>query len=391
LALSVHAQDDPLAALRATLTSLREHPDEHLESRGATPQLTVAKHQLREWIEASLTGFGESGDEAALARELNSALSGERFLCDYSVPGADERCPDERLLGSLKDIRIRRELQFLVVETSVGIRCGYDASAYIYEWTGERWQRRWESEQDDYAEKHYFPQMLDAVRISGSIEDHRYMVLTLGQEPWCSSNWHNVYYRLWRFGSDAQTPKLLLEESDWAYLGAHDPPIQGSLGRDDVLIEFTLGSIDPTVHSYEVVRHYSVRDDTVQRVDPIALRPRDFVEEWLGYSWAQGVPWAEPTSQAALKVWEQRIHTSSVEFMESSFHCPKTPDLWQVGINLTIANQEPKERKETPAYFLVRWRPPYRFSMVNIGNRPFPGCTEKDPEADAPRTLFPAQ
>jgi hypothetical protein len=379
-----------LAALRATLMSFREHPNEHLESRGATPELTIAKHQLRDWIEASLAKLGEHGDEAALVRDLNAALSNGNLLCDYSVPGADDRCPDERLLGFLKGIQIRRDFRFLIVQTSIGIQCGYDESAYIYEWSDERWQRRWESEQDNYAEKQYFPQMLDAVRISGVIQDKRYLVLTLGQEPWCSSNWHDIYYRLWRLGLEIGAPRLLLEESEWAYLGTHDPPIQGSLGQDDVLIEFTVPSHDPVVHSYELVRHYSVMGDNVQRVDPVALSPRDFVDEWIGYSWAQSAPWSEPPLQA-LTAWRERLRASSVEFMESSFHCLTRPDLWQVGVNLTTANQEKKERKEAPAYFLIRWRPPYRFTMLNISNHPIPGCTEKDPEADMPRTLFPAQ
>jgi hypothetical protein len=42
-------------------------------------------------------------------------------------------------------------------------------------------------------------------------------------------------------------------------------------------------------------------------------------------------------------------------------------------------------------YFLVRWRPPYRFTMVDIGDRAYPGCTTEDGEADERRSLFPPQ
>ena len=44
--------------------------------------------------------------------------------------------------------------------------------------------------------------------------------------------------------------------------------------------------------------------------------------------------------------------------------------------------------EDRKVYFLVRWRPPYRFTMVSVSDRPSPDCTEKDPEADEARSLF---
>lgn len=88
-----------------------------------------------------------------------------------------------------------------MVQTAVGIECGFDESAYTYEWDGDRWRRFWQSEQDDYGEKKYLPQRLHAVLISPT--DYRtdgdksaHLVLTLGDLPWCSSNWRDVYIRM---------------------------------------------------------------------------------------------------------------------------------------------------------------------------------------------------
>ena len=67
-------------------------------------------------------------------------------------------------------------------------------------------------------------------------------------------------------------------------------------------------------------------------------------------------------------------------------HCPRSPDLWQVGMNFSPLETSPA--KESSEYFLVRWRPPYHFTMVEISDHPKPGCTEEDKEADEPRTLF---
>jgi hypothetical protein len=50
-----------------------------------------------------------------------------------------------------------------------------------------------------------------------------------------------------------------------------------------------------------------------------------------------------------------------------------------------LENSKVKEHNE---YFLVRWRPPYHFTMVEVSGHPKPACTEEDREADEPRTLF---
>ncbi len=74
------AQENQLDALRATLMPLREHANDrmsndHGNTRGATPVLNVAKHQLRDWIEMRLAKFPEDGDTAMLAAEFHAGLA----------------------------------------------------------------------------------------------------------------------------------------------------------------------------------------------------------------------------------------------------------------------------------------------------------------------------
>jgi hypothetical protein len=102
---------------------MRKHPLEHLESRGATPELTVIKHTLRDWIESRLTALAADGDPTALGGHFLDAV---RL---YRPPLSE----------------------FVVVQTAVGINCGFDASAYACERSGDHWRRFWQSEQDDYA------------------------------------------------------------------------------------------------------------------------------------------------------------------------------------------------------------------------------------------------
>jgi hypothetical protein len=59
--------------------------------------------------------------------------------------------------------------------------------------------------------------------ISPYNRENEYLVLTLGSESWCSSNWHRVYYRVFRLGPDLQAGPLV-SGAEYAYLGSHYPP-----------------------------------------------------------------------------------------------------------------------------------------------------------------------
>jgi len=96
------------------------------------------------------------------------------------------------------------------------------------------------------------------------------------------------------------------------------------------------------------------------------------------------------SASPALEQWHRRLHSDSLggEFTDPTARC-QAPDLWQV----TFAPWSPRNNGELQheSYYLVRWEPPYRFAMVDIGDRPWPHCAQEDPEADAWRTLFGSQ
>jgi hypothetical protein len=182
----------------------------------------VAKHQLRDWVESRLPVLKVRDDEGELARELNSKLFEAGLLCDEA---SATPCPGQDELGFLSKLNLHRSAGFLIVQTAVGILCGYDESAYIYSWSEEGWRRVWQNEQDNYEEKNYKPQILSEVLISPHNRGNSYLVLTLGFESWCSSNWHDAYYRVFRLGPDQEAGPLV-EGAEWAF---HPDSIAGSL------------------------------------------------------------------------------------------------------------------------------------------------------------------
>ena len=313
--------------------------------RGATPELTTAKHQLRDWIESRLEGLKSDGDAAYFAGGINNALVAAQL---------PDSVDEQNFLGTIRAVQLRRAGGLLILTTSVGILCGEDDSDYAYQWSDGHWKRSWESEQNDYAPNKYVPQYIEGIEVRQSLKDKTRLVLTLGSESWCASNWHPVYYRLWRI--DSTGTKLLLDETHpWAWVNGGGYVV-GAVNEGDALIEFATSSIDGGVHNRQVVRHYIIEQDRARRVDPVALSPRDFVDEWLTRPWTESAAWS---NSAALQAWREKLDTITGEFESPTKHC-QTPDLWQVGFG--------------GSYFLVRWQPPYHFTMMNVSGKPWPLC-----------------
>lgn len=170
-------------------------------------------------------------------------------------------------------------------------------------------------------------------------------------------------------------PRLLLDGSEWAWVVA---PLEGSVSSDDAFVEYSVNSIDVGVHNRRVIRHYALKQGKLERVSPVALSPRDFADEWLRRPWSESSAWTVTPARATLEKWHQ-TKSASGEFTGTTLHCKSRPDLWQVGISLYQSDTR---------YFLIRWKPPFRFTMVSVSDHPSQDCTEEDPEADEPRTLF---
>ena len=377
--------DSRLVALNESLKSLHAQTDVSAVNPGAGPKLTLAKHQLRDWVESQLGPIEKEGDETKASEGINKAL--ERV----SVPPSGD---DQNLLGTLGEVDLKWESGLLIVITRVGIVCEEDESVYGYKRIGSKWERIWESEQNDY--QNYSPQHINAVHVWQSYESGKQTgpayILTLGNEWGCASFWHRVYYRIWRV--DASGSKSLVDQSGDGYLRGQSY-ILGSIvnspmnfsGPVDAIIEFTQRSVDAGVHNREGIRHFLIEGDRVRRVAPVALSPRDFVDEWMTNPWNESKVWSLSPDQS---MWHQKLHLDFVggEFLGDTMHC-QTPDLWQVGFEPHNAkrNFEP----EPDVYFLIRWTPPYRFAVAGISGKPWPRCTHADREADSWRTLFSTQ
>src|ERR1700681_3191012 len=133
------------------LVPARQHPEQAGKTRGATPAFDLAKAKLREWIGAQLADLPHEGaDVDALAVQLNGELSEATAACNQELPPRLQRSPydDTASVGLIRALGLRRiGDDFIVADTSLGIECGEDDSAYLFAWQQSEWKLVWRSEQ----------------------------------------------------------------------------------------------------------------------------------------------------------------------------------------------------------------------------------------------------
>jgi hypothetical protein len=349
----------PLVNVRNTLRQLKSQFETHQTTLGAATELTTAKHQLRDWIDSRIAGEKETLDVGAFAETLQNAFRDADLFCDDC---------NLNYLGFADNVRVDRRGRFLVVITALGISCGYDESAYVYAWNGQRWERIWEHEQNTYTKEGYLPQQVHDIQISAADATGNRLLMLLGSQTVCAGSFKDLYARGWRMDTKNQMQLVLT----WTGNGNDGyPPLLGRAFPDGVLLEFTAGGfIDGEPHT--AVRNFKVQGDTSTRIDPIAFRPHDFVLEWLAAPWNESRTRSESASLEAAHIQLGRPEGVG-DFPDPTLRCTAGPDLWQVATNLF---EKPKR------YFRVRWRNPFNFSMVEISEKPFPDCTVPDSRSE---------
>jgi len=352
-----------LQAIALKLRAQRKNPPGW---RGESPLLTSLKHDLRDWVESRLAG--EIRDPAAFASALNSELKRAGLICP------EDHCWADNNLGYLGDVEIsapENDSGWLVVTTSVGIVCECDQSIYLYEWRDHKWKRQVQSEQNGYGRGHYGP-LWARGHLSLPDAKQRRLFLTIGASSACASVWQEGYFQLFQLGS---APRQIFQHRQSMLNIGYE--INERVEPDDVLIEFGSSGLEPGfVRPY--ILHFKVDGSQAKRVEPIALQPADFVDEWLTQPWLEISEWSEPN----LVRLHAALRGKPAEFVYAQ-HCAHPTDAWQVGVSF---------EKRGTFHFLIEDRGGHRYRMRDVSTHRDLGCPGEEPiDFDKYPTLFPAR
>ncbi len=338
-----------VADLKATAGKLQAQRLHAPGWRGESPLLTAFKHEVRDWVESNMTG--DISDPARFATSLNSVLKEAGLLCP------DGRCAADNNLGLLGEVEVSSPTQdpnWLQVETAVGIMCECDQSIYLYERRDGRWNRRFETEQNGYGRSHYRPQWVRGELSPPDSDGHR-LFLTVGFNPACFSVWQEGYFRVFRVG--ARTTMLLDWEQAMFNIGED---VNQKVEADEALVEFGSSGIEPGFVRRHVL-HFKIEGDSAKRIEPLALQPQDFVDEWLSQKWASIAEWTEPK----LNPIHSKLRRVGVEEYAFAQPCASRPGEWQVAVNF---------EKLGKYFFLLHDRGDHRYRMLDVSHDRQPGC-----------------
>ncbi|HEU0154664.1 MAG TPA: hypothetical protein VFQ82_01235, partial [Stellaceae bacterium] len=246
------------------------------------------------------------------------------------------------------------------------IHCGGDAVLLIFSFEHGSWREalRWQSA--PYAAIDGAFDTLDfavspADRLGG------WYVVATDIPPWCTSFWSKIRYAMLRPVPGTPTPGVIFSDSAPIYWGNED---YGTLTvrRNEFDLRFHGPSIDPVVHNRVWNRRYRVAGDSVRRIPPFALSPRDFVDEWAVSPWEQAVQWSSP-GIAALKAIHRKLRDGHPFEYVSARKCSGLPLRYQVEMG--------QADDHVRYYFQLAAGPP-QYRMAAIMEEPAAACNGRN-------------
>src|SRR5262249_53129883 len=132
-------------------------------------------------------------------------------------------------------------------------------------------------------------------------------VVTKAVAPWCSSTWSTISYGALRPAAVASAPKVLHQGEDEMYWGGDD--VGRIWARSSVFeVRFHGRSMDSGVLDRVWIRRFHVYGDRVVRMQPVAVSPRDFVDEWIVSPWRDASAWSLPQARVRLKTVHEQLN-----------------------------------------------------------------------------------
>jgi hypothetical protein len=380
---STDAEAADLTAVKASLMPLRERSGATAGRMG--PEFLAARDGLRDWIAARLSSLPRNGDTQNFAKTLNAEIAAADLGCvEAKAPGYN-RCTspgalDARGYLGVVDVDLVRDV--LLVHAETGVVCGFDETLYAFEWEKDRWRLLLDASQKPDAKGLYTPERIQQVVFSNteSMPRDELRLAATGATPSCDRTFTPVHARVWTMKRLVGSSLIAESREERAYIGRRDPAISARFEEDTLLMEMDVASIDPKRRSRVAVQRLLFSKAGVSRAVPLALTPRDFVEEWVRAPWATASLWTQAGARAAL----EKIHadangaTVKASFSGPTERCEKDPNVMQVGLRLPNGER----------FFRLRRDDAGVFEMRSADSAAAPDCARPDSGLDTAHSLF---
>ncbi|HWZ32225.1 MAG TPA: hypothetical protein VNX18_12865 [Bryobacteraceae bacterium] len=326
--------------------------------------LDVLHIRLRDWIESRLRTVEtpQPGPLKSLEASLDAELNEARLALPEHPPDINDG-PGGSGMG-YAGVKFKWLPEFpdaLFVIASASMDCGSDEAVYMYLFRAGHWQRTF----TDHPGKD-FGYTGVTLKVSEPDAQSRRLLLVHYYSVQCASTWMGMSYSIFRVNARGDTRQLLSDRHGF-WLGNDGPEFVVS--PHEVIVEFLDSSVDVEIHNRTHIHRYNFAQGT-RRLEPIALQPQDFVEEWLTRPWDEVKSW----SAAGLKELHGQLHSDYIGARYLGVvPCGAKAGNWLVELSVTrVGEREFSDPLET--YFLVRDLGNYRYRMEAVPFETPPEC-----------------
>lgn len=235
----------------------------------AIPLLTQLKHQLLDLI---LETLNESGAQKKTPKQLQASVLaklsrvGVRVEAQKDVVADGNQRESGYIYADIYDIRIERPARhhnLLAVTTIIGVCCGDDSSLYVFKRNEAQWKLIPADESNGYTEISG-AQGRFQYAISPPDRQGNFFVVTANVNPWCTSSWQSIRYKVLRPGLRSDQPEVILSARESIYLGMSDPVYKIELRGNSFTLSFNTSASDQEM---AIVRRNWPQSQTNRRYD----------------------------------------------------------------------------------------------------------------------------
>ena len=237
--------------------------------------------------------------------------------------------------------------QALLVRVRLQMPAGVDSAAWLFESRQGKWVRTLSLEREGQktasrlADLTFGPPDKSGTRLA----------IAVRTPAGVSGCWHPVAFQVYRVGTPTPPP-LLMDDWHGANLCKRAPGVKA--GVDSFSI--TLEDRDlPAGSTRTHILQYQISAERPARIQPVALQPREFVDEWLERPWKEAIDWTAPAVRASLEKVHQELGGVIYGAYRSAAPCGEAR--WEVAVDL---------EKHGARYFLVRQVAKEEFQLLGV-------------------------
>ncbi len=245
----------------------------------------------------------------------------------------------------------------LLVRVALQVPGGADEAAWLYEKREGKWIRTLSLERNQQKTASQF----SAIAFSPADASKSHLMVAVRTPAGSAGCWHPVSFQLYRVGTPTPPP-LLLDDWHTANLCNHGPSVKSEAKGFSIEVEDR--DLEPGTTRTHLLR-YQVFAEHTRRVQPVAQKPREFVDEWLSRDWREAVDWTAPQARAALEKTHRELGGSApAGTYKAVTRCTGTGK-WQITLDLAGHGLR---------YFAVQESGPQELQMLAVGTAADASC-----------------